>query len=153
MLQFHGPICRACGQRGFEQPVFTPLQRQIVVIERAEQFLAAETQLGPHVTTQRGHAIRMCEQDGFAPLSKFEQQFVKQPAGAFVEREDTFEIKNEVFDAIRAINHVLHDGFGGGEGEIALKLIDLERRTELVQRLGFLERAHTAGVEFRAGEL
>src|SRR5947207_1924288 len=53
----YAAINRPCWQKGFQQPVFTPLEGGVVVVEGAEQFLISLSQFYFHEPTQQRKSV------------------------------------------------------------------------------------------------
>src|SRR4051812_6121063 len=92
-------------------------------------------------------AIGVGEEKGLPAIGKLEQKLMQEPASAFVQVENSFEVEHVIIGGFDGFENIPHDQFAGGEGEVALELISLNRGSEFPQRLGFLRSAHPAGVE------
>ena len=95
----------------------------------------------------------MSKKNDGAPAAQLVQHIVEEPARAFVQSENLFEIEDEVADALHVGDDVVHHAFRAGEVQVALQLIDLNAPAFLVQGTAFLRGANAVGGEFSPGEL
>src|SRR5690349_20853985 len=91
----------------------------------------------------------MRENDGFAELGKFGQKLVEQPASAFIEVQNAFEIQYQVIGSIKPLEDVANNKLAAGKSEVPLELVGSDRRAKLMQGFDFLGCADPARVQLR----
>ena len=141
------------GQGGFDDAVLAPLEGEIVLLQAAEELGVAFAELHLHVTAQQREVFRVREQDDAVQTGQLVQHFVEQATGALVEGKNLFEIQNQVPDLVHIGNDIMHHGFGAGEVEVALELVNLDLSAVVVKCLAFLGSADAVRVQLRPGEL
>src|ERR1019366_10544487 len=77
---------------------------------------------------------------------------MEQMPRAFVEAQDALQVEDEKFYSGGLFQHIAHHGLGGGECEMTLQLINVDRFRQLAEKLIFPGGADVVGIEFRAGE-
>lgn len=135
-----------------ENAVLTGFEGAVVVGEVLEEVVGGLAEFAAHGAGEDGEVLSVGEGDGDAEGPGLEEPLVEEVAGAFVEAEDAAEVEDGVAEDGEAGGEVMQDDLGGGEGEVALELVELDRIAEGPEGIAFGVGPDAVGAEVGAGE-